>query len=449
MKLLNFDEWTGQILPTGSMVLATVELESSLFEKISDRELSIFQSMIGQASVVLWITAGGLLSGIRPDPALAFGLSRSLMIEQPTLKFLTLDITDPFIQTSRVIENVFYVMAEGLKDSPSDFEFLEKDGILHISRFEADHSLNSSFRRKQKLEVSSMRIGEAKPCKALISESRIDEHATFQTIQSSHDPLDAAWIEVNVTSLHLDVAAADFLLDKIEGLDNPPLIPLVGHVSKKGSQAKTLELGDEVVALAPCSIKTHFQVHETSCFKIQNNDTGEPIDVAMLTDCMTQLYAIRKIAIPRSCESFLLSLDTKKATVCALHLLKCLQKEVFVGCRSEEEKQFFMHEAKVARNHLISLDASNCNQAEVSPAMTGNRKFDCVLTSSNSNRDGLRPISELCEDFSCLIDVYRTSSSQSSSQLHPVCSRGISYTALGLDTVHSFCGNQSPEVWNS
>ena len=120
---------------------------------MTKEELASVQVITDSATHIIWITGGGLLAGTRPDFAVASGLSRAIMLEQPALKFATFDVDDSQTDLDRTISNCMYVVDQILSENTLDFEFVQSQGTLHISRFTPEKALNSAFRQKQGFET--------------------------------------------------------------------------------------------------------------------------------------------------------------------------------------------------------------------------------------------------------------------------------------------------------
>lgn len=74
------------------------------------------------ASHLFWITGGGLSSGSWPDFAIVSGVSRVVMLEQPAMKFLTIDVDDTASHLARTTENILSVLSQGTSEDTLDFE---------------------------------------------------------------------------------------------------------------------------------------------------------------------------------------------------------------------------------------------------------------------------------------------------------------------------------------
>ncbi|KAL9046411.1 MAG: hypothetical protein Q9214_000744, partial [Letrouitia sp. 1 TL-2023] len=135
------------ILP-GTKVIVTVEMQSSLLAVLDTLQMNQLKYITDNASSLVWITSTTAMDCPNPDTALVGGLARSLMLEQPSLRFYTLDI-DGKSGAELTAQNVYDILAQPERGSLCEFEFIQRRGALHVSRFVPDADLNESFRQKQ------------------------------------------------------------------------------------------------------------------------------------------------------------------------------------------------------------------------------------------------------------------------------------------------------------
>ena len=113
------------------------------------------------------------MTGVSPEHSLVFGLSKSIMTEQPSFALSTYDI-DPternYARSAETIVDHEMRLYEN-PDEQLDTELVEKDGIVHISRYITDDVQNEGFQRqfdvsplpskwKPGLELDFMKVGQ-------------------------------------------------------------------------------------------------------------------------------------------------------------------------------------------------------------------------------------------------------------------------------------------------
>lgn len=140
----------GSQIPMGARTIMCAELEAPLLSRMTETDMTSSQTFTLLASSAVWLTAGGIMTGVSPEHSLVFGLSKSIMTEQPSFALLTYDI-DPTEQNYARSAETIVDHEMRLYENPHeqlDTELVEKDGVVHISRYITDHVRNEGFQRQ-------------------------------------------------------------------------------------------------------------------------------------------------------------------------------------------------------------------------------------------------------------------------------------------------------------
>lgn len=133
-----------------AIIIFAVECQRAILPSLSSVDLSRIQKLMRGANTLVWLTSGALIEASQPSLALAPGLSRAVMLEQPALKFYIIDVgTDELEETQETCHNLFSVLQKGSSEQDHDYELVQKNGILYSSRFVPDEEYNSDFRSRQ------------------------------------------------------------------------------------------------------------------------------------------------------------------------------------------------------------------------------------------------------------------------------------------------------------
>ena len=193
---------SGETIPRGSIAIVTSELTKSLLANVDDAQLAQVKAITNNASTIIWITSSALLDCHNPDMALVNGLSRAIMLEQPSLNFFTLDV-DGTTQLHITADHIVDILMQANDGSVCDYEYVERQGVIHVSRFMPDETLNETFRQKQKAQPVEMTLQEARP-----SQLSIQNVGQLDTICFQQDfdqkPLDPESVEIEVRSFGLN-----------------------------------------------------------------------------------------------------------------------------------------------------------------------------------------------------------------------------------------------------
>ena len=153
-----------------SIVISTIEAEQPMLNTISEKDMKLVKIITDNASKIIWITNADLLSGTRPDFAPVLGLSRALMLEQPSIQFAVFDIDNVLADPEITARNVVNTMQQLIETADPDLEIAQKSGVVHTLRWEPEESLNESFRLKQNEDTIDMTQDAAGRCELSIKQ---------------------------------------------------------------------------------------------------------------------------------------------------------------------------------------------------------------------------------------------------------------------------------------
>jgi acyl transferase domain-containing protein len=203
-----FDQVTAELLQAHSNVIATVELDDPLLSNVTEDEMTRVKLLTDNCATLVWVTGGRLLQGSRPEMGIVYGLSRALMLEQPSLRFFVVDVDTEASSSPSDIDtaatNVLHVLAQAVQAPEPDFEFIHAAGMLHVSRFLPAEAINSTFREKQGAEKRTLTLAEAQPFHLDIERVGQTDSTFFRQDEAAVDvPLVAGQVEVSVKAVGL------------------------------------------------------------------------------------------------------------------------------------------------------------------------------------------------------------------------------------------------------
>lgn len=144
------------------------------------------------------------MGGSSPDLTLSSGLSRALMLEQPSLRFAILDIGS--VSTRLESQRVCYEIEKVLfaDDVPDDKEFVSKSGLLHISRFVPDNGLNDRFTQRQNRQPCDMTLQAAAPARLAIKTIGNMDTIYFQQESEVEGEIPEGLVDIDVKAVSLN-----------------------------------------------------------------------------------------------------------------------------------------------------------------------------------------------------------------------------------------------------
>ena len=117
--------------------ISLLELESSLLSEIGSEEFSQLRRLLLECSNLMWVTAIDT-----PAKAMASGLLRSVRNEIPGTRYRTISLQPYALEVPEKSASRLGALAT---TSTTDDEFREEDGVIKISRFEEDSSLQEKL----------------------------------------------------------------------------------------------------------------------------------------------------------------------------------------------------------------------------------------------------------------------------------------------------------------
>ena len=173
---------------------------------MTPEEMDLLRRVTDKTTNLIWLTGASYMDGASPDLTLANGLSRALMLEQPSLRFVVLDVgsSSKMSKSDRigVCDNVEKALFAD--DIPDDKEFVSKNGLLHVSRFVPDSGLNGRFSGRRNQEPCEMTLEEASPARLSIKKVGIMDTIYFQQESEPADELPEGEVDIDVKAVSLN-----------------------------------------------------------------------------------------------------------------------------------------------------------------------------------------------------------------------------------------------------
>jgi hypothetical protein len=201
-----------QAIPSKSTIISTIEAEKALLRDASESELASIQKITDSASKIIWLTNNDTLRADNPDYAPVSGLSRAVMLEQPALQFCVLAIDDSKQGQDCTARNIGVILDEIESGEMPDMEYIQRNGTLHVARWEPEEKLNEGFALRQNKDTIEVPLGEADACQL-----SIQHPGQFDSIHFVKDdspdflPSDHVEIQVKCVGMNAKVSFKYFL----------------------------------------------------------------------------------------------------------------------------------------------------------------------------------------------------------------------------------------------
>ena len=375
--------------------ISLVEMEEELLATMSPQAMDSLRTVTNTVTDLLWLTGANML-GSEPNPnlTLSSGLSRALMLEQPTLRWSIMDIgsaQDQLADAAKikgVCGNVVRALVNGYEKD--DCEFIAVDGLVQVSRYGPDWSVNTLFRQRLEppvVKTEKEALDESGHARLAISQPGSTDTMYFQRLCEPGDQVSppAGYVDIEVKAVSLSAKDVYTMAGRVEtrgkttGCDFSGVVTAIGPEVGTGNaeRPEALRVGDSVVACAPFHIATTARVPVGCVHRLQDNE-DPTIVIALPLVCATALYALNDRARLQAGESVLTNAGSGigiAATALALNA----GAVVYTTCDSEAKREYLIKGLGLHPRHIFSSRDGSFVQ-DVLKA-TGQRGVDVVINS--------------------------------------------------------------------
>lgn len=369
--------------------ISLVEVEHEFLPIMDPKGMDRLRVLTNNANDLLWITGANML-GADPNPNLTLsnGLSRALMLEQPTLRWSVLDIGRQLGDNGTVSDSILDNIAQALvaRYEKDDCEFISVNGLIHVSRYSPDFQANSLFRRRLEPKTSrleNLTLAEANPARLTISRPGVTDTMHFQQLREpGGDGLPkAGYVDVEIKSVGLNAKDVYAMSGRVETRHKTTAYDFAGVVTAVGPETEgltSLKPGDRVVGFAPFYIGTTTRVPVGCVQPIADHEdfhTMSTLGVAY----GTAIYALKDRANVRQGESVLVHAGSGGFGIAAIVLAQKLGATVYTTCSSQGKRDYLTNELGVPSSHIFNSRDSSFVQG-IAEA-TGGRGVDVIINS--------------------------------------------------------------------
>lgn len=432
-------EVNDSIIPSDAIVVSLIEAESPLFASINQTAMTKLKIITDRASRILWVTSGGLLRCPNPDFALASGLARTLMLEQPSLSFFTFDVAREQLCLPQTARNMVSVLTQDLESFP-EYEFVQDNGVLHASRFVPDDRANETFRQKLSGETISMSLKEASPGRLTLSTST----TTFFLRREFVDSIPLGSVEVETKTVGLN-SGCSFSINEASGNgEGLRILEFCGIVTRVAQDVTTISPGDPVVAMAPCNLETHQVVPAWACMKLKPDDKPDVVCTLPYT-YSTVLYALKTRAQIAPGERILIHRGASPVGMAAIRIAQLAGAHIFATVGSESEKDLLVSRYQLDASHIYSYHDNSFATAIM--AATEGLGVDVVLNLLPGPM--LHDTWRTCASFGRFIELGNRDLMAVEKLDMDVFKRNVTFSAVNLIDVFHDSRPQSRATWST
>ena len=447
----------------GKICVFVGELETPIMADLKPPTFEGLRAMVTQCEGLLWVTTGGTVESEMPERALHQGFLRVMRNEYISRRFVSLDL-DPAHATARwssggepIVSTIAQALEQGFgftdAEGPPEFEYAEREGVLHIPRYYKDGKYNNEVagslapswgellpQAPAKDDKDGSDPLASLPLEPLFQEDKrlrpevgIPGHLdTLAFVEDQGNELGSD--EVEITPLAYGVTSRDVLAAMGQIKDRSMGQDLAGIISQVGTdaQAKGYKVGDRVMALsAGASFASRARVSSHGVVKIPNS--VDFVTAASLPLAFTVAYiGLIETAHLEEGSSVLIHAASGAIGQAAIMLAKHVGvTEIYATAGSPEKKELLQSEYGIPAEHIFnSRDASFATDVL---AATEGRGVDVVLNSLpgallQASLSTIAPLGHL-------IEVGKKDFESNSLLALDAFTRGVSFVALDFPTL--------------
>ncbi|KIX00018.1 uncharacterized protein Z518_10945 [Rhinocladiella mackenziei CBS 650.93] len=357
-------------LQTGGSVIVLAEVELALLPTLNDEDFSFMQSLILKSSDVLWVS-----SHDQPTASMASGLARSVRNECANIRFRILQAMPKSLEVpdhlaSHIVKLTTY--------PGTDSEFVEKEGILNVSRAVQDGAFNeelSAYLHGGKVEL--MPLGKCHgPQKIHVGAPGMLDSLQFEADDLAWAHLQPGYVEIEVKATGINfrdvMVAMGQIPDSLFGFEAS------GVITQVASDVTSLQPGQRVSCLGHGAHRTHYRSPAAFCQLIPDDITFEEAAGLPLVHA-TAYHALVNVMRVQKGQSILIHAAAGGVGQAAIQLAQHYEMEIFTTVGSADKRALLQEVYGIPDDHIFhSRDASF---AKALKRMTGDRGVDCILNS--------------------------------------------------------------------
>jgi NADPH:quinone reductase-like Zn-dependent oxidoreductase len=354
----------------GESVIIVGDLEGSpLLVTINEKEFEGVKHLTSTASSILWVTAGGILTGKKPEYAMTNGLARSVTSEQASLALTTLDFDLETTSVSQLASIVAKTAArQSKKNDIHETGYVVSNGLVYVSRLVAKRGASINTVKSTPVPTP---FTEGQYLVAAAQQGKI----TWTADKREHDPLNAGEIEVKLSYGGLN--KEDTVV--INGNDYPTTFSyeISGTITKVGCGVTDLKVGDVVVGFAFDKFATFQRTSADLVLKVEKDE--DVTKLASLPWSFAQaIYGLETLARVEPGETVLILSNTGAVGAATLKVAQALSAKPFIVTDSEADASALVSKFGIAREQVVIPTISSL--ARDYKALTNGRGFDVILS---------------------------------------------------------------------
>lgn len=258
-------------------------------------------------------------------------------------------------RTDRTAENIVSMLKQSA-GGLLDYEYIERDGVVHTSRLVPDDQLNNFFRQKQGAKLLELPISVAKPAQISIKNPGQFDTIYFKQIKLP-ETLRAGEAQVEVKAIGLNAKDFYALGGKVDTKEASCTLEYSGIVERVGPNVSSVTPEDRAVVMGPSYFKTSEIVPELACYKLQDEEDLNMVCTLPVV-YTTALCALHAKANIQPGESVLIHSGAGGVGIATIQLAQQAGAEVYTTVSTDEKEWLVKKLGVKGENTFSSRDTS-------------------------------------------------------------------------------------------
>ncbi|KAF3490687.1 Lovastatin diketide synthase LovF 17 [Arthroderma uncinatum] len=371
-----------EITSSETVVIILDELFHTVMDRLEDRQWDIIKHLTRQRCRLLWVTTGAHLSVTDPTKAAIVGLFRTIRAEEQ-LDFATLDVesaTGP--ATVGAISTCLKQLCAAVSDpdAPRDLDFVERGGVVCISRLLPDKNLTAV--QSDELSVRPTEVVDIHACKTLVTLrcERLGnlDAVHFGEVEPEVSPLADGTLEVEVYAAGLNYKDVVVTMGIVPGDETALGHEAAGVVTRVASGVSDFVPGDRVVLFGKGCFANRMRTTPARVHRIPANMSFE--EAATLSVVyLTSMHSLFDLANLSAGKRLLIHSAAGGVGIAAIQLAKYVGADVFTTVGTPEKREFLRSTFGLSDDRIFN--SRNTDFAAEILAATGGAGVDVVLNS--------------------------------------------------------------------
>ncbi|KAF5878019.1 putative polyketide synthase protein [Botrytis fragariae] len=361
-------------------VLVLDELLSPVMDCLDEGQWYKIQSLVEKECKILWVTTGAQANVMEPTRAAINGFARVLRAEAPLLSFMTLDVEQPEGPTTAEAIHTCLDLMRLKKTSQTDSEFVERNGILHVSRVFPENELS----RSQEDGISSLKtelidLHDSKiPIRLRAEIVGNADSILFGEISPYPLPLQPGGIEIELYAAGMNYKDVVLTMGIVPGDEHAIGGEGAGIITRISPEVRDFEVGQRVVVFDKGCFANRIQTTPGRVHRIPDNMTFE--DASTLSAVyLTSMYGLFDLAKLEKGQRVLIHSAAGGVGIAAIQLCQYIGAEIYVTVGTEEKRTYLKSTFGIPDSQIFN--SRNTDFASDVVAATGGRGVDVVLNS--------------------------------------------------------------------